>query len=303
MLTLGEPRADCEIPPWPEPYTEYGSALGSWGDCMIAAGTMAARLGRGGLIVWTMQPGVSEFLARQPWIADVRTVTPAHDEQYRLIIQQTSLIPRGFTVNEDGTDSTMDGLARAAGIAPARLHRTHIDREQWLHGAVHHWPSAAVLRREAVQWALDTEAEIGAPFLLVQPFSFQSCEAADHWPHWQGLVNWLATENYGRIALIGHGWQPQGQTERVVDLVGRAPSMEHVFALATRARLVVTTCNSLAHFCAIQRLPAVVCCNVATSEPSSYFARWMDAPATRKVLHHEPLHAAVVAVRGHLGEI
>lgn len=54
--------------------------------------------------------------------------------------------------------------------------------------------------------------------------------------------------------------------------------MQHVLALANRARGVISTCNALANWTAITGTPGLIAANAAIPRADCYWARFMSTP-------------------------
>ncbi|MBS1722336.1 MAG: hypothetical protein JSS66_04955 [Armatimonadetes bacterium] len=131
-------------------------------------------------------------------------------------------------------------------------------------------------------WAQDVASHLPRPFFLLQPFSINTNKLSDHWPHWHEYVRWLMHDQSKHYVTCGVGWDDSGfqKLSNVTRLVGKTPTVMHLFALADLADGVITTSNSLAHYCAANRLRTVVLAVERNSEPTEYF---------RKVLHGDNL--------------
>jgi hypothetical protein len=249
---------------------QWGTVFGAWGDAIVSLGTFRDRIGRGGIIYVGMDAGVADWLGLQDSVQEVRSVLFETRAEYLAEYERFCVTPTGIP------DHALISVCRRARVRPAHTYRTHIDHEQIIRRRVHHWHGAR-LPRSAWDWATTIAAEIGGPFVLCHPYSFQSCTASDHWDGWQGALDFLARYTPYRVALTGLGRIADGSTPSVVDLIGRAPSMAAVFALAHLAAGVVTTANGLSHYCAVAGIPALVMANRQVSERENIFRAFLSA--------------------------
>lgn len=302
-LTLSAPIAEHAVTEWPKPRMRWGTAFGAWGDCLLSTGVMSAKLGHGGLIVYSKDEAVADFLSRQLFVDDVRYIKPASDDEYIQNMALATSIPVDAVTDDAGRDTVIESIAKRAGLPSSLVTRTHIDQSVWWQRTGYPWPIAASLSKKAHEWADFATRGLTKPFILVQPYSFNSSPFADHWEHWQSAVNWLATSERYQVVLAGHGWSTEGESPNVLNLVGKSPSMESVFALATRAALTVTTANGLSHFCAVQKLPAIVAANAPMSDSANYFRHALQVQNIAMVEIDEPLHVMVRAFRAATGDL
>jgi hypothetical protein len=63
-----------------------------------------------------------------------------------------------------------------------------------------------------------------------------------------------------------------------ISLYNEIPSMMHIFALARYATGVITTSNSLAHWCQIDDIPCLVICNRKSTRQNYIFRRVLNWP-------------------------
>jgi len=126
----------------------------------------------------------------------------------------------------------------------------------------------------AHEWAAEAARDLPEDFYVLHPYSFQSTTLAMHWPYWQIAINSLLHYTGATYVLTGAGWHSQGEHPRLVNLLGKAPSMLAVMALAQRSKGIIGTCNSLAHWAVIQNIPAVICGHSEFAK--TFFRKWID---------------------------
>jgi len=122
-------------------------------------------------------------------------------------------------------------------------------------------------------WAKQIMDSLPRPCIIVQPYSFRTNPLTGHWPYWSELLNWILHDFGKHYVLVGHGWDDSKYhgMSNITCMVGKTPSMMHVFALAELADAIITTSNSLGHFCVSQRLKTAVCAARGSSDPKWYW--------------------------------
>jgi hypothetical protein len=257
------------------PHT-WGTAYGAWGDVLCSLGYFQKRVGEGGVIYFGHQVGMKQFLEAQPFITEVRTASapPGFDWSR-------------FVENEDVPleKRTFDGLpiiTGGSGVPPNEVVRCHLDYELKREPIRQWW--GARLPAEVEEWAKGMRAKLPSQFRLFQPYSLNSNGYNRHWRGWGDLMRRMLSHSAVPMVMTGHGlptdlWghRPPPQPG-FIDLTEQLPSMMHAFALAQMSIGVVTTSNSLAHWCQIQSVPAVVVCNRTSSQPGYFFRRMQECP-------------------------
>jgi hypothetical protein len=123
------------------------------------------------------------------------------------------------------------------------------------------------------------------PFILLQPFSVQSCTYGDHWPYWKGAIDFMLESCPLPIVLAGEippkgsdapDWFPFVEHKKVLNLIGQTRAMTDLLHIANRAQGIVTTCNALAYWAIIAKKPAVVTCNRIIKVRTPYYYNWLN---------------------------
>jgi hypothetical protein len=269
----------CRATPKAAP-RHWGTAMGSWGDCLIALGTFRHLVGRGGLLLWAQDPAIEQFARAQNFVEDVRFVPfPRTEENIALY---GKVCDEGYGPDTEPwrkvfNESTVPDFAALSG--QGRVTPTHIDTELAKRRQAFHWHGARLplSTNGEVYWFIENH-EIPDGFVLLQPYSINSSSLEQHWPHWQEALEYLLRYTPYTYVVVGTGWKCEvARHPRLINLEDCTSSMLEVFALAERARAVITTSNCLSHYAVIQNLPAVVVGNAPLSNPDSYFRRWLQA--------------------------
>lgn len=132
------------------------------------------------------------------------------------------------------------------------------------------------------------------PYLLVQPYSIQSCTFSHHWPHWMKALEWMAETSGMNIVLVGQITSsgdpdyvfPWIEHPRIINLVGQTQNMSDVLHIANEAAGIVTTANSLSMWSIIKKKPALVVCHLLIKLLAIYYYNWINY-GTNTVLDHE----------------
>jgi hypothetical protein len=265
-------------------WTKWAVCVGDgYGDALATLGNAESVLkwsgGAIGVLHYGTSKGVADFLRSQPMVTEVRQIEPPDKGTFDEIANDAG----GYYSRP--VSAWLPRILEGTGIDPAGVALTQV-HWPWATWTVNR-PTNLVLPQEAHEWADAFRAEQGE-YLLVQPYSVgNSVTLTDHWPHWAAFMRWLIQTCEGSHRLVFVGQMPlHGLAGRpnVVDLIGQTPTMEHVFALAQRARGVVSTCNALGVWTACQGpqgTPALIAANAAIPKPHSYWYRWQDcAPNT-----------------------
>jgi len=234
------------------------------------------------MVLFSEIPEIADFVKQQPFVQDVILLTPDSREQYDELCAQWSQDP-GLSEIE---------LARMAGVSSAKVTVTHITEEYKAYGIVQDNPFKLSLSHQAHLWADYIAEKLEEPFILVQPYSFQSSILKAHWRNWEQAIQWLLENSPYKVVIVGQHVTVSGATK--VD----APTMEDVFALAERAIGVITTCNSLSHFCKAEKIPAVVVVNECVDESDDVFRRSLNAPNIRMIGFNAPVEYFQKVVSG-----
>lgn len=278
----------------------YGTCAGAWGDVICSLGNFRKHVGSGGVIFFGNDPTIVDFLACQEFIETVEYVRPAAGFDW---------IPSFWNpmVNTPSPPfDPLDIITRGLTIPRQLITPTHHNYAS-ANTAVNFW-SGGQLPEEAYLWADKICESLPRRFYMVQPYSLNSNGYNRHWPYWGTLMQNLLDSTAVSLVLVGNnlpqklwGNRP-GNHANLIDLIGKIPSMAHVFALSEKSNGIITTSNSLAHWCQVQSLPTVVCCNTTSSQHEYYFRKSLDWPTLTCLDHSSSLNDALFAVHERLGQ-
>jgi hypothetical protein len=259
-------QATQDVPAVPD----WALAVGAWGDTFAGVGH-AMKLGLHKILHYGLDPNVARFLRMQPWFTDVERIEPTSRYDYYEIVNASSHSAYGPWVARI-TDRP---------VRPVHVYdiRKRIDSDRWF---------GAALPEAEEAWADRLLSKLGVrDFYLVNPFSFQSTTQGDHWPWWYEVIAALK-EDGSTYILVGQETVHVKPLRNVINLSGYTSSVLEVFALADRARGIITTCNGLSWWSIIQSIPAVVCCHRHHAE-SIYFWDWLRFYPNRIVQYDQGL--------------
>ena len=280
----------------------YATVFGAWGDCLCTLGNVRERLSQVGqkqceAIYWGKDPSVADFLRCQRFFSRVIDCVPDEPWQYYDLIQRCvdgRYYPEGWL---------KDLLSWATEeVDPGPIAMTHLrfvmepeprPIQRWHYGIL-----PASVREKAKQIVKDFR-----PDLILHPRSENSTPWSKHWPHWDEAIDFLLEQGY-RIILTGKGYQVSKVHRCLLNLVNQTESMMDVFALAEACGRVICSNNSLAHWCVVQGLPAMVCLHANTLGAEDYYREWMQVPHLSLVemnegmnVFQEKLHQFIVPRR------
>lgn len=292
MLTTPRP---VMLEPFPLPGRppEWVFVAGSWGDVLCACGNVERLLEHTGqhqvrVLCFGESRAIAAWLALQPWADEVRWL-PADDRAHYLEVL------RWCGEQPDGAH-WLPELLRGTPVRSVEVWPCQIDFSLRRYPEV--WrPERLTLPESVRAWAADRVPD-GAGLWLLQPRSEANCPWHAHYAGWgEAVRTWL---DQGRTLLLcGQGFDGAtlfGPHPRLINAVNRTPSVLHVWALAERCALTLTTGNSLGHWCASRGLPAVVALNRMHARPQQYFTRFLAQPPVRVVEYGEPLAQLLAAV-------
>ena len=267
----------------------WGTSFGAWGDMLCGLAYFRKRIGEGNIIYYGKNVGIPKFLAAQPFIGEVIHVVPKDTASYKHFIERDVHM---YQPEEAALLPMLEGT----GFGVGDVVRTHLEQNVLYAETVELW-EGGLLPGDVRAWAARTAEGLPKRFYIVQPFSLNSNSYSNHWPGWGGLMNRLLAQTAQRYVLVGHevedclsktgiGVRDRAKHPYLTDLTNECPSMMHLFALASHAQGVITTSNSLAHWCQNQGLPCVVLCNSTSSRPDYFFRKVLNTP-TLKVLHRD----------------
>lgn len=280
---------------------KWGTACGVWGDIIVGLGLFLDRVGKGNILYLGNSDEIVEFLECQPFINKVKKL-PLPEEEWKRYWIYTVF---NYDWHKDPSYSIrpIDPFLRM-GYRSSEVEITHLHYDvckpdhpmyQW-HGVK--------LPQHIEDWADEEAKKLPENFYLFQPYSFNSNSPHDHWPIWPELCNAITTRTNKKLVLIGHKWYPEIErrssvmfkSPMIADYYSNVPSMMHIFALAKRSVGVITTSNSLAHWCQIADIPCTVICNRKSSRPDYIFRRVLVWPTLKLVNFDDDLETAYNAV-------
>jgi hypothetical protein len=247
---------------------KYGTAIGNWGDVICALGFFQQKIGTGGIVYFGGIDGMEDFLKCQTFITDIRTTRHKDVVEFQTTMQALwtpELYEQGLLTILGNTGLTPDDIVNTA---LSFEESSHYNSD---------YPLARNLNlpQEAKDWAANVCVNIPRPFYLLQPYSINTVNRQAHWPHWWEYILWIIRDQEKTFVTIGKEWDdsPLETFNNIVRLTNQTPTMNHVFALAELADGVITTSNSLAHFCAAQNIKTIVCGNIRNTDPKDFFTK------------------------------
>lgn len=249
---------------------EWGLILGTWGDTICAMGHFQANLGSGNAVYYGNNEQIIEFVRCQPFIHRVEVVKEPSRERF---YENVGLLWKSAT--------HFEGLANVLednpwGLTVDDFVNTSVDWGYAQYDAAE-IPIARGLAvtEDARQYAGILLSNLPKPVYLVQPYSINTNRMEHHWPFWREYIGWMLHDRGKHFVVCGQGWDSSWLKPRdnLTRLVNKCPSMTHVFALADAADAVISTSNSLAHYCASNDRPCIVVGTERSSEPTEYFHR------------------------------
>jgi ADP-heptose:LPS heptosyltransferase len=284
----------------PRPKLHWLVAIGAWGDVLVQLGyarhLYESTRRKVGLICYTFDERIGDFLRCQHWLADVRVIVPPDRATYfalhhAWISRAPKLAP---------PEEWLEPILRGTGIDAAQVDYLPVFNGR--NDPLHRYRGAD-LPPSSLEFARRTLAELRAatdrPVLLVHPLSCNSVPLLEHWSHWQRATKHLVESGY-HVVLTGVDG-PRETGEHATNLIGQTASMSDVFALALHCDGIVTTSNSLSMWAVIANRPSVVCCNRLMSDKAYYFRRWIETEPVQIVEFAEGMEefkAAIARQRG-----
>lgn len=271
----------------PQPPRAIGLIAGSWGDCLLGLGMFKALAGRGSLIVWSEYEDITRLCSEQSFVDSVIYAKPADSAEYNRIFggltrKEPDAMAAVVATVEDQSNIDLGHLT-FYGLSPIAVQIGHMYRWTGAKLPMSTWRRAASV------------AERLGPFVLFNPVSVNSAPFDDQWPLWNEALAYAAQYSPYKVLVVGKGWELGGSHPNVLNAIDSSLTMMEIFALAHMASAVVTTCSGLAHWCAIQGLPAVVCGNEALSRRGSYFRSFLTVPNIEFIDKKEGLDSFVQA--------
>jgi hypothetical protein len=247
---------------------KYGTALGNWGDVICSLGFFQERVGTGGIIYYGGVHGMEEFLKCQTFIKDVKITKNKNITEFRETMTSLwtpALYEKGLNV-----------IIKDTGIDAKNVVNTALNFEDSMnYNSCYPIARNLKLPEEAREWALRINKDIPRPFYILQPYSLNTSNMSGHWPHWWEYMLWILRDQTKTFVTCGRDWDDSHfeSLNNTIRLVGKTPTMSHVFALAELSDGVITTSNSLAHFCVAQKIPSIICATVRNTDPKDFFTK------------------------------
>lgn len=242
----------------------WGTAIGAWGDTLCCYGEFLNYPREGGIFYYGYDKSIPRFLLAQQPVQEVIHVLPNSKEEYIEYVRGTASeedFPLPFVLPLPKQQKIIPTHLRpsiATARVPKRWHGARLDGDA-------HFAAECIL----------SEYAIGDNFILLQPYSTQSCAFEGHWQGWSDIIKTILVYTPYKYLLIGKDWEAVGSHPNIINLIGKVPDMLTVFALAERALGCVTTCNSLSLYAAVQGIPAIVAENKALNVAPFFFKRWI----------------------------
>ena len=254
----------------------WGVVSGTWGDVICQLGYVQKSGIKNILYYGGSHPVMYEFLKAQSFI---ETLEVAYCKDLKNFMATNRLLMRKSTFSE-GMEIALEGHSLSANMfspTSAIMDDNNADPSEI--------PIARNLKvpADCYAWADQIASQLNDDFYIIQPYSINSTTREAHWPHWHELIQWLAGDFSRDYVIAGSGWDAglYKGFMHMRNMVDQFPTVCHLYALAERSKGVITTSNSLAHWCVSQHIPVTVIANIISSEPNYFF---------RKVLQGDHVH-------------
>jgi hypothetical protein len=275
---------------------DWGIVTGPWGDVICELGYVQHCGAKNVLYFGPENPIMISFLQSQKWIDRVEFIASKDRHHYHSI---NHLLMYGGSFYRG-----MEKLLMEHSLKPEQFHPTTTVMD-----ANHKWDKSVPIAKaldlpeECHKWAHEIASQIDGDFFIIQPYSINSTTMPAHWPHWHELIQWLAGDFGNNYVLAGVGWNSgvYPSMSHFHNMVDKFPSVCHLFALAMRSRGVITTSNSLAHWCASQDIPATVMMNVISSEPTYFFNKVIQGEHIQSFTYYASLQRVCFALHERWG--
>lgn len=279
----------------------WGVSAGEWGDGIAAVG-ISRRLGAPKGTRWLLAGSdrkLVDWLGRQT----------GAEEHSGHILKAPDVGTYMAWVKRACCETPAEGIRCAeellalAGIQADEIYAAQVNYQRWPDPTVSRWMGPE-LSGESVEWAAAQAGKLGK-FLLLHPYSNASTPED---AHWEGWVEGIASLKQMSMPVLITGrmwpdaWGPQPTGGSLVDMIGATPSMEHLLALTTHAKGVVTTSNCLSMWSYTASVKTVVMMNRAlTRMTDNWFRRWIEHPMNELVpfgATQQDFHAAIGTLTG-----
>lgn len=250
---------------------KYGICLGPWGDIICALGHFN-QVAPGKECIYygylSPQSTVLDFLNSQEYITRAHYVEPDSYENYR--VNNTMMWSANPDIRRDGINQALSH----SDFDPLTVADTNLNYSFAGYDAPD-IPLAPYINvpEYCKVWAADVASYLPKPFYIVQPFSINTNQITNHWPHWSEYLRWMLHDQSKHYVTCGVHWDDSvvSKISNATRMVGKTPTVMHLWALASLSDGVITTSNSLAHYCAVNKIRTIVCAAERNSEPTEYF--------------------------------
>lgn len=242
---------------------------GTWGDVICSLGYFQKSFPHGGKVIYYGGvKHVPEFLHSQSFLTEVINVRPRNSVDYYAVVD--------LLWSPDTVDLGVERIIAGTRIPKANVVSTSVSFDY----PGQYETDMPIARNLSVpsdidNWSRDFASSLNRPYYVVQPYSINTVSERNHYPYWNDILEWIARDKSKHFVLVGKDWNavPYEGFENVTNLVNQTPTMSHVFALSSHAAGVITTSNSLAHWCVSQNLDTVCVATMRSSEPTHFFNR------------------------------
>jgi hypothetical protein len=276
---------------------KLGTACGVWGDIIVGLGYYLDRIKEGKIIYLGNNDDIVKFLNCQPYIKNVQKIPVPVEMDWKKYWLYTVF---SITYPDDQRYTTFpEEPFLKAGYDKSSFKITHLTQNDCLPEApIYQWHGVK-LPNDVKAWAAEMASKLPEEFYLFQPYSFNSNNPLDHWQNWDGLCHLITKRTNKKLVVIGNDWLPKIDQysqnilgSKTISLYNETPSMLHIFALARHAKGVITTSNSLAHWCQIDNLPCTVICNRKSTRKNYLFRRVLEWPTISFVEFNDDVDVA-----------
>lgn len=248
----------------------YGLVNGTWGDVICGLGYFQREFPEGGnIIYYGSVKYISEFLSAQSFIHDLVCIEPRTYEDYSETLQ--------LLWHPEHVDEGVARVLAGSRITKDQVVNTTVKFDFAREYETENLPVASHLQipDHASDWAADFARNLGRPFYILQPYSINTVGERSHYPYWRDVIEWIVRDKSKHFVIVGRGWPASIYEgfENVTNLVDKAPTMSHVFGLSNHSAGVITTSNSLAHWCVSQSISTACIATMRSSEPTHFFHR------------------------------
>lgn len=272
----------------PEPlaHLPWFSSIGLWGDVLVGLGIPKTTGGQkvNILHIGPLCDQIKEFLEVQDFIGEVKTLKYTGKEWSELFSKTH------YEIRKPG-DILMKDLFKEAGIDSEWWFRGHLDADyNCIMNKPYHWSgiklcqkywieASQILERIKISFKGNEKDSNGTrrKIIILQPYSISSSGESDHMSkeNWDFALQFLLNFTPHIYILVGTNVESIGEHPRLINLIGKTSSVQTVFALSSMADGVITTSNSLSHYCCIANIRALVIGNKPLKNSDSVFRKFL----------------------------